>query len=162
SQLRTRCLAELASALMNKYRSTHEWVTLDEAVSAFEAALSSSPLSKPDWEGEILSNYVSALLERYVRDGSVEDLERANEVAITSSHSSKPGTAEFAARLVNIAAVLTYRYRRSGLLSDLDAAVEAMEGALETDLPPEIEAPARTNLGNVLRERYAVSGNAED
>jgi CHAT domain-containing protein len=58
--------------------------------------------------------------------------------------------------------VLTYRYRRFGLLSDLDAAVEAMKEALETDLPTEIEAPARTNLGNVLRERYAVSGNQED
>src|SRR5262249_47485464 len=100
SELRTRCLAELAYALMHKYRSAHEGATLDEAVNAFEAALSSSPLSKPDGEGEILSNYVAALLERYMRDGRVEDLERANEVAISSSRSSKPGTPEFAARLV--------------------------------------------------------------
>jgi CHAT domain-containing protein len=160
SQIRTSCFAQLAYALVDKYHSTHEGGTLDEAVSAFDEALSSS--LQPDWNGAILSDYSSALLEMYLRNGRVEDLDRAIEVVITSVRSTEPGTLEFAARLVNLAAILTYRYRRSGLLSDLDAAADAMETALRIDLPNEIEGTARTNYGNILRERYVLNGNEGD
>jgi CHAT domain-containing protein/tetratricopeptide (TPR) repeat protein len=160
SQIRTSCFAQLAYALVDKYRSTHEGGTLDEAVSAFDEALSSS--LQPDWEGAIFGDYGAALLERYLRNGRVEDLDRAIEVVITSVRSSEHGTLEFAARLVNLAAILTYRYRRSGLLSDLDTAIDATEAALKIDLPAEIEGTARTNYGNTLRERYVVSGNEDD
>jgi tetratricopeptide (TPR) repeat protein len=162
SPMRARCLAQLASALLDEYRRTREPDQLDEALSAFQAAMNSALPNQPNWDGSTLSNYVAALMEKYLRNGRVEDLERAIEIAMINVRISEPGTSEFAIQWINVAALLTYRYRRSGLLSDLDEAADAITLAVDAHLPPETESVARTNLGNVLRERYAVSGNAED
>jgi len=162
SPMRARCFAQLASALLHEYRRTRAPDQLDEALSAFQAAMDSALSNQPDWDGSALNDYVAALMEKYLRNGRIEDLERAVEIATISVYFSKPGTSEFAIRSTNVAAMLTYRYRRSGLLSDLDEAVEAITPAVDTLLPPEIESVVRTNLGNVLRERYAISGNTEN
>ena len=162
SPMRARCFAQLASVLLAEYRRTRAPDQLDEALNAFQAAINSALPNQPDWDGSAFSDYLAALMEKYLRNGRIEDLERAIEIAAISAHISVPSTSEWAIQWINVAALLTYRYRRSGLLSDLDEALDAITPVVNIPLPPEIESVARTNLGNILRERYAVSGNTED
>src|SRR5215472_12037111 len=58
SPMRARCLAQLASALLDEYRRTREPDQLDEALSAFQTAMNSALPNQPDWDRSTLSNHV--------------------------------------------------------------------------------------------------------
>jgi tetratricopeptide (TPR) repeat protein len=73
-----------------------------------------------------------------------------------------PEAPELSRRLVALVTALTLRYRRTGLLSDLDAAVDAADRACEIVSAAPPDAAVMTSCANAKRERYAVTGNLED
>jgi tetratricopeptide (TPR) repeat protein len=112
----------------------------------------------------MLSNLAAALLERFDLTGQIVDIDEAVDILATAVDASEPDASARASRLNNLAIGLRRRQlRRRGGREDLDRAVAAYEEALSATPEADPDWPAyHANLGNVLHQRFDVTGDPED
>jgi tetratricopeptide (TPR) repeat protein len=112
----------------------------------------------------MLSNLAAALLERFDLAGQIADIDEAVAILAVAVDASGPDSPARPSRLNNLAIALRLRHlRRRGGRADLDRAVAAFEEALSATRKSDPDWPAyQGNLGNVLHQRFDVTGDPED
>lgn len=152
---RWTALCNLGAALLARYKGSRELTDLDSAITATEAAVTSSADDDPG----ILVNLGIMLHERYLSGGVAADLDAA-VTHLRNAAAAAPVSADFQqVALVNLGNVLHVRYAYSSEAADLDEAISVTEQALALD-PADIAA--RSNLGLMLTARFGRSGDPAD
>lgn len=141
---------------------------LREAVGAAEMAVNLTTRDNPDWPGRA-NDLGLRLDERFHTNGEKEDLDRAIEFMImavdTGAKISVPRGVRNpnTANLLNLGMSLSTRFKLTGVVEDLDRAVEALEAALETSLPKHsMRCSILNNLAVALAERCEQTGSDHD
>lgn len=136
---------------------------LDSAIEALREAVNLLPASFPE-KIEIFLNELSVCLhDRYARNQTLEDLERAILLAQKAIELVPAGTPDHAVYLSNLGTYLRDRYARSGTLEDLESAIFHCRQAakvMPTDSPS--WATSLCSLSICLRDRYERNGLPED
>jgi tetratricopeptide (TPR) repeat protein len=130
---------------------------LDDAITAFQAAVGASSLDDPNLE-VYRSHLGSMLYARFLRAGAREDLDDAIvnlEAAVFATASDDPDRARY---LADLGVTLRVRFELIGAQADLDHALSASKAAVQAT-PPEGEdwAARLSSLGNVLHARFRRS-----
>ena len=140
--------AGLLNNLGNRLRDHYLWTLhppdLDRAVATYDQALAAlGPSPVPHVRAQVLDNQGCALFDRYLRAGSLGDLERSigrGEEAV--------GLSEAALFTSNLSNRLRERFYRTANTRDVDRAVELGERAAALAQPNTLEsAGAHINLG---------------
>lgn len=124
---RAMALVRLANALKTHARVAEDVGSDDESIEVFrDAARASSSADRVD----LLVNLGSALLRRYERQGSAEDLDEGIEQLRAGVDGLADGEPRRRA-LCQLATALRLRFRRIGDLTDLTAAINELIGVLD-------------------------------
>ncbi|KJZ70809.1 hypothetical protein HIM_09822 [Hirsutella minnesotensis 3608] len=110
-----------------------------------------------------LNNLGNWLGMRFKRTGSMDDLDRAIEVADMAVAATPQGHPDRARQLSNLGTWLGSRFERTGSMNDLDRAVEVADVAVAAtpqDHPD--RAALLNNLGNILGRRFERTGSIND
>ncbi|KAH8747717.1 CHAT domain-containing protein [Diaporthe sp. PMI_573] len=103
------------------------------------------------------------LRRRFERTGSMDDLNRAVEVADMAVDATPQDYPDRASRLNNLGTQLGRRFEWTGSMDDLDRAVDVVEMAVDTtpqDHPD--RAGILSNLGALLGRRFERTGSMDD
>ncbi|KJZ70853.1 hypothetical protein HIM_09767 [Hirsutella minnesotensis 3608] len=102
-----------------------------------------------------LSNLGTWLGTRFDRTGSMDNLDRAVEVADMAVAATPQDHPDRAARLNNLGCILGMRFERTGSMEDLDRAVEVADMAVAATPQDHPDRAARlSNLGTWLGTRF--------
>ena len=127
---RVTVLVRLGNALKTHARLAGEPASDDESIDAFrEAARSSLGQEKAATPSELLINLGSALLRRYERGTAPEDLNEG-VVHLRAGIGSLPDGEPRRAALCHLATALRLRFRHTGELGDLHAAINELIGVI--------------------------------
>jgi tetratricopeptide (TPR) repeat protein len=139
---------------LDQYEATAETARLDEAETAYRAALD---LTAPGSEREPgrLSHLAAALLHRWRRHGHAPELDQAVELL------ERAGTGNVVA-LNNLGSALLERFERDGNADDLDRAVHVLDRAVRMEPPGTSDHRlTRANLATALRRRHDLHGTGD-
>ncbi|MBE9374960.1 CHAT domain-containing protein [Saccharopolyspora sp. HNM0983] len=125
---RAMTLIRLANALKLHARLADDADSDGESIEVFREAARISP-AREAATSELLINLGAALLRRYERDGSAEDLDEGIKHLGSGAGALADGEPRRSA-LCHLANALRLRFRHSGSLSDLNASVNEMIGLL--------------------------------
>ncbi|KAK8115636.1 hypothetical protein PG984_012138 [Apiospora sp. TS-2023a] len=110
-----------------------------------------------------LDSTASECVEKYPRNGSMDELNRAIPLAEQAVKATPEDHPELAGRLSNLAATIGKRFSRTGSMDDLNRAVQLVEQAVKAT--PEDHSDLAVRLGNLglwLVNRFLRTGNMED
>jgi len=159
---RAHVLAMKAYALLRRYLERSVADDLDAAIQGWEAALDLAAEANPE-RLEYLHNLVPALVDRYNRDRSRADLERAIACANTVVGATSPGTPARAATLSNAGTAMWHLAVLDHDLDRLDDAIGMLAEAVSTDgVAPDRDAQLHNNLGMGHHTRYDIRGMESD
>lgn len=153
------CNLALCSVVM--YQETKLLPDLEYAIRETYIALGLSH-EHDDLYGQVKSNLCYLLGDRYIREGSINDLHEAiahGEIAV-----KKPTEPSFyAKRLINLGSVLRERYFRFGNVADLESAIELGREAVGAPCRDESDRMRfSASLGAWLGDRHNESGRETD
>lgn len=145
-------LSNLGLGLTSRYEATGALADLHRAVQVLRDATSALPTGSAEWCGAA-ANLSFALLQTYLVDGDASVLDLA--VATTEQAIDHGAEVDLPGYRNTLSACLGARFERTGELDQLDAAVAAVQRAVD-DTPP--GAPERAiyldGLAGSCRERY--------
>ncbi|MGW6308765.1 CHAT domain-containing protein [Streptomyces niveus] len=133
-----------------------------EAVILWQRILDATPTDHAD-RLMYQSNLSVALMTRYERQGTAEDLDAALEGCRAVLSATPPGDHALPGRISNYGVALLARWEAKGDLGDLDKAVELLRRAVSRS--PEgvgVRGDRLVNLGSALRSRSGLLGTASD
>ncbi|MGW0434512.1 CHAT domain-containing protein [Micromonospora sp. NPDC003197] len=149
----------LGPALMRRFEAYGLAADLDGAVDLLREAVDRPVLSPNHLCGEMI-NLAAALINRFLRDRDVADL---NEAIAHSRRAVELAEREDHPRyLFTLGTALVYRSQHTGRRFDLDEAIEVGQTALAAAGTRDDANRARANLGNRLRSRFLLGRNPED
>ncbi|GAA1006966.1 CHAT domain-containing protein [Acrocarpospora pleiomorpha] len=151
-------LSDLAEALLGRAERTGAQADLDEAVEARRASVNLTALDDPERPNR-LHLLAGTLQARFLRTNELVDLAmalRASELAVATCAPGHPYRAEL---LNGLGAVLMLRYPRLREARCLDAAIDAFQTAAAIGRNHGI---FHGNYANALRQRFKLTGRAED
>jgi hypothetical protein len=160
-------LAGVAYGLGNRYRLTRNPADLDAAIEAMREWLAVAPSRSPFRPGQVLV-LAHALTDRYWLGGARADLDAAIakwQEAVASIGAfpipSDQVTLVTTTCLTALGKCLQARFRHSGALADIDAAISAFQQAADIT-PPDYLAGCLSGLGEALEGRFEYTGNMAD
>ncbi|KAK4097643.1 hypothetical protein N658DRAFT_269779 [Parathielavia hyrcaniae] len=121
-----------------------------------------TPQDHPD-RAALLNNLGNCLGTRFERTGSMDDLNRAVDVADKAVDATPQDHPDRAALLTNLGNRLGSRFERTGSIGDLNRAVDVADKAVDAtphDHPD--RAGLLNNLGNTLGRRFERTGSMGD
>jgi CHAT domain-containing protein len=133
---------------------------LDAEVAAWEEA-AQIPEGEPTSRGRRLNNASVGLHNRYDARGSDDDLQRSIAYSRQAVETA-PAEREISGWRSNLGNTLRHRYERTGVVADLDDAIEVLERAV-AEAPDQWQGRREclSNLGSVLRARARLSRSGE-
>lgn len=157
---REACRSNLAACLQELHEQTGEISYLDEAIEVFRGTVDEAV---DPTVPERRQNYGVALLTRFKRYQSPDDLDRAIDQFRMIAHTSAPGSVIHAAATNSLGNALSLRFDLLGQADDMAAAIGAHEEAVRNARENSIDrAMYRANLGVSLMHRGEQSGSAKD
>ncbi|MDG6106955.1 CHAT domain-containing protein [Dactylosporangium aurantiacum] len=155
-------LADLGTALFQRFRRSGDLDDITAAVDAMTSVLDHAPPEDPELP-RILSNLGAMLRMRFARTGLAADGAAAVDRLRASVDRTPPDDPSRATRLSNLGNALHSRFTRFGDPADIHAAVAAGRHAAEL-APAGHPDRARilANLGNALQRRFELTGDMQD
>ncbi|KZV64295.1 TPR-like protein [Peniophora sp. CONT] len=134
----------------------------DEAISAFQRILDTSPDDDPN-KPLLLNNLGNTFQSRFERVGDLRDLEAAISVQRRAVELTPDDHPYRPSRLNNLGSALRSRFECVGELGDLDTAISVLDHAVELTPDGHPDKPAWMNdLGNALQSRFERLGELAD
>ncbi|MFD8005216.1 CHAT domain-containing protein [Streptomyces mirabilis] len=159
SPLRAQLLAGLAATADARYERSKAITELDTAILAWQQVINATPADDPGL-GAGLSNLGRLKHARFRRTGDTVDVDGAVQAWREASETGHPARGVF---LSSLCLALGERYERTGVETDLAAAIDCGQQALDllpTDDPE--RGGALMGLGGALRGRYRRTGELAD
>jgi len=161
-------LNDEAQRLVGNYKRTGDIKGLNEAIGMIEQAIGMTRPIYMTQEGYIYlagmwDNLGAMLGRRFQRTGSMEDLNRAVELASMAVEPTPQDHRDRAGRVNNLGNMLGMRFQRTGSIEDLNRAIEVAVMAMEAthqDHPD--RAAILNNLGSWLGRRFERTGSMDD
>ncbi|KJZ72809.1 hypothetical protein HIM_07753 [Hirsutella minnesotensis 3608] len=148
---RATMLSNFGCILHSRFERTGSMDELSRAVEAAEMAVAATPQDHPDRAGRLnnlgtpqdhpdrarrLSNLGYSLRSRFERTGSMDDLDRAVEVADIAVAVTPQDHPDRARRLNNLGNRLGSRFKRTGSMDDLDRALSSYKKGWHCEVAP--------------------------
>ncbi|KAJ2924743.1 hypothetical protein H1R20_g12357, partial [Candolleomyces eurysporus] len=129
-----------ATSLLEKARSTHNALQLDEAISTFRSAIQAvgGPGRMHLFLEQTYNNLGLALVERFERMGRMEDIREAIELGeknVRMIQSNASLRSSLASQLLNLGNSYLHLFQRTGDLKDLEPCMAAQRRCLELTAP---------------------------
>ncbi|WP_018639586.1 CHAT domain-containing protein [Parafrankia elaeagni] len=161
SRFRTAHLANLTTALANRFERTGDLADLDEATAVGREALGVLNRDDPT-SSVVLTNLCAVLLQRFSQTQDHTDL----DASITMSRdaaSCSSDSASLASSLSTLSAGLLLRFTLRGDLADLEESIESGCEGTRLSSPDDGHHSARlATLGNAFAERFERLGETGD
>jgi tetratricopeptide (TPR) repeat protein len=112
---------------------------------------------------ELLSRYAVLNLQKYERNGQLDDLNEAISKQVQAVEDTAEGDPELAGRLSNLVVMLQRRFERTGRMEDLEESIQRAQQAVKDTAENDPELAGRlNNLGATLQRRFERTGRIED
>ncbi|WP_436532516.1 CHAT domain-containing protein [Actinoplanes sp. HUAS TT8] len=157
---RVEWLAELAATLRRRYELLGEAGDLENAIALSRTVLASTGTDHPD-RSRRLSDLALALLSQQGHPGG-SGLVEAIALAEEAVACAVPGTMESAGSRHNLALILHEQHLLAESPDLLNRAVRLAEEALVLCPPGPRRTLVRSQLGRLLRDRFALTGDRDD
>jgi CHAT domain-containing protein len=155
------CLSRLALMFIGRFRRSGNITDLTAAVRSFSAAERAAPPGSPE-QLQHMVNLGRSLLERGGRLDEPADLSRAIEVLLNARALASGGSVQLPKILTALGAAYATLGRYTGRRSDLDAAVDMNEEAVQASPAGFDQSELLANLGTSLLDRHKATGDRAD
>ncbi|HEU5158113.1 MAG TPA: P-loop NTPase fold protein [Streptosporangiaceae bacterium] len=156
-------LAELAEALLARFRRTGVRTDLEEAIGFFRSGVSGLPATDRSRSARLLSGLGDALRTSFELSGDTSDLDEAityKREAVEATPAAHPA---YATRLTSLALALRHRFGVTRRRPDLDAAIDVGRQAVDAAPEGHPDRPAIvSDLRRALHTRFELDRRQED